>query len=345
MNFSEFKYKYIKKPVIEYPNNREGKIPLVTVKVVTYNHANFIKECLDSVLMQKTNFDFEILIAEDDSNDGTREICIEYADKYSDKIRLFLNSRENNIPINGRPSGIFNSVYSNFLIQSKYIALIEGDDYWTDETSLKQRVDFLEKNDNYVICYHQFIKLYQNDKETGKSLQLKKKKSIISSSTKVITSIHTLTIVYRNLLKEELFDLDMLKTSSGDVILRGKLSLFGSAKFLKNIKPAVYRIHDGGIYSLQLPSKQAINSIEARKYLISFFNKKGVDNKHLAKNLIFYYYIFFRKILKEEKKIKLIYIYQLLFYAFRYKIPLPAILVNKLKQKLKSKNISWKITK
>uniref|UniRef100_UPI0040488E53 glycosyltransferase n=1 Tax=Roseivirga sp. TaxID=1964215 RepID=UPI0040488E53 len=71
MNFEEFKNKYQKAPVVEYPNQRIINTALVTVRVLAYNHIDFVSKCLDSILMQKTSFDYEVLIAEDDSNDGT----------------------------------------------------------------------------------------------------------------------------------------------------------------------------------------------------------------------------------------------------------------------------------
>jgi glycosyltransferase involved in cell wall biosynthesis len=337
MNFSEFKKKYIKVPVVEHPNNREGKVPLVTVKVVTYNHVNYIKQCLDSILMQKTDFDYEILIAEDDSNEGTREICIEYADKYPNRIRLFLNSRENNIPINGRVSGVFNSVYSNFLIESKYIAIIEGDDYWTDNTSLQKRVSFLEQNNDFVLCYHSFVKYDQVNKRIVNSSQFENEPNPVTSEKFFKAKMQTLTILYKNLLRDNLFDLDMLQTASGDAILKGKLSIYGKAKFIDTIKPAVYRIHSSGFYSLQLPSKQAKDSIEARKYLINYFKKRNIENKYIVKNLIFYYYTFFRKILREERKIKIEYAFNIFFYSLRYNISIAQIFIRKTKQKLNKK--------
>src|SRR6478735_1262142 len=110
MNFKEFKEKYQFKEVEEYPSKANTN-PLVSVCVQTYQHVNYIKECLDGILMQQTDFPFEVLLGEDQSTDGTREICIEYAQKYPDKIRLFLHHRENNIKINGRQTGKFNFLY------------------------------------------------------------------------------------------------------------------------------------------------------------------------------------------------------------------------------------------
>lgn len=85
--------KYQKVPVEEYPNNSPGK-PTVSVCVQTYKHVNYIKDTLEGILMQKTDFPIEILLGEDESTDGTSEICIEYADKYPEKIRLFLHSKK-----------------------------------------------------------------------------------------------------------------------------------------------------------------------------------------------------------------------------------------------------------
>jgi glycosyltransferase involved in cell wall biosynthesis len=76
-------------------------MPEVSVIVVTYQHANYLRECLDSILDQKTDFEFEIILGEDESNDGTREICIEYAERFKDRIRLFLRSRKDVIYIHG----------------------------------------------------------------------------------------------------------------------------------------------------------------------------------------------------------------------------------------------------
>lgn len=155
MDFKEFKAQYEHKPVIEHPNQVTNK-PMVSVCVQTYKHASFIKECLDGILMQKTDFSFEILLGEDGSTDGTREICMEYAEKYPDKIRLFLHHRENNIKINGNPTGRFNFLYNLYTAKGKYIALCEGDDYWTDPLKLQKQVDFLERNEKIGIVHTKY---------------------------------------------------------------------------------------------------------------------------------------------------------------------------------------------
>ncbi len=139
-NFQIFKNKWQKKSVVEFAN-KASKNVLVSVCVQTYNHSNYIKACLDSILKQETKFDFEILLGEDESSDGTREICLEYAKKHPERLKLFLHRRENNIKVNGQPTGRFNILYNLFSARGKYIAICEGDDYWTDPLKLQKQVD------------------------------------------------------------------------------------------------------------------------------------------------------------------------------------------------------------
>ena len=153
MDFDSFLRSYERQPVQMYPNNVASN-PIVSVNVVTYNHVKYIKQCLDGILMQEVDFEYEILLGDDESSDGTREICIKYAEKYPEKIRLFLHSRENNIGIGGQPTGRFNFIYNLFHARGKYIALCEGDDYWTDENKLQKQVEVLINNPNISICHH-----------------------------------------------------------------------------------------------------------------------------------------------------------------------------------------------
>src|SRR5699024_9032968 len=153
MDFQEFKSQYEHQPVKE-KFNRAPDHPAVSVLVMTYNQVDYIKDCLRGILMQRTGFAFEILLGDDDSTDGTREICITYANRYPDKIRLFLHHRANNIHAYGQPTAKFNALYNFFEAKGKYIALCEGDDCWIDPLKLQKQVDFLEENEDCSLCYH-----------------------------------------------------------------------------------------------------------------------------------------------------------------------------------------------
>ena len=126
--------------------------PLVSVCITTYNQEKYIAKSIESCLQQETDFNYEILVGEDDSSDGTRHICRDYSEKYPDKIRLFLNERKSVIYIDGRPTGRWN--FRNLLNKSKgeYIAFCEGDDFWTDAEKLQKQVDYLHQNLILVLC-------------------------------------------------------------------------------------------------------------------------------------------------------------------------------------------------
>ncbi len=126
--------------------------PLVSICCITYNHAPFIRKCLDGFLMQQTNFPIEILIHDDCSTDGTTEIIREYEAKYPDLI--FPLYEEENQYQKGKAAEI--DFYNYCRARGKYIAYCEGDDYWTDPLELQKQVDFMEAKLEYSVCFHGF---------------------------------------------------------------------------------------------------------------------------------------------------------------------------------------------
>lgn len=144
--------------------NVQNPPPVVSVLVITYQHAPFIAQCLDSILMQRTDFPVEILLGEDESTDGTREICQRYAAKHPDRIRLFLRSRKDVIYILGKPIGRANFLGLLREAKGEYIAICEGDDFWTDPHKLQKQVDLLRTDPQCMGSYHQ-TKVVYHDKE------------------------------------------------------------------------------------------------------------------------------------------------------------------------------------
>jgi glycosyltransferase involved in cell wall biosynthesis len=152
--------------------------PLATVSITTYNQKEYIAYAIEGALSQKTDFPYEILIGEDDSTDGTREICKKYAERYPHKIRLFLNERKNVIYINGRPTSRWNLMNLINNSKGKYFSLCEGDDYWTDPAKLKKQVDFLEKNPEYGMVHSDFDLLDVQRKKLIASINKKRNRII-----------------------------------------------------------------------------------------------------------------------------------------------------------------------
>ena len=122
---------------------------LLSVMTITYNHEPYIAQAIESFLVQKTTFDVEIVIGEDRSTDNTLQICLDYKAKYPGKVRVL--SRDTNIGMMANMIDTFSQC------KGKYVAVCEGDDYWTDPYKLQKQVDFLEKNEEYAICCHNVL--------------------------------------------------------------------------------------------------------------------------------------------------------------------------------------------
>lgn len=138
------------------------KRPKVSVCITTYNHEKYIAEALDSVLAQQTEFSFEILVGEDDSSDLTKEIVEQYARKHS-IIRPFYRAQKDKIFIHGRPTGRQNFIKNLESAKGEYIALLDGDDYWTDTNKLAKQAELLDDAQEVSVVFHRLV----NQSEDG----------------------------------------------------------------------------------------------------------------------------------------------------------------------------------
>lgn len=128
----------------------------VSVICVTYNHEKYIREALDSILMQQTDFEYEIRIGEDCSTDGTRDILREYEKRYPERFHMYY--REKNL-------GATKNEYELFMdAKGKYIAALELDDIWTDPLKLQKQFDFMESHEEYIGVAHDFNIIDKNGK-------------------------------------------------------------------------------------------------------------------------------------------------------------------------------------
>ena len=128
-------------------NNDQSPI-VVSIVSLAYNHAKYIRQCLDGFIMQKTHFAFEVLIHDDASTDGTADIIREYELKYPNIIKPIYQTE------NQYQKGVaIGATYLYPRVQGKYIAECEGDDYWTDPFKLQKQVDFMEQHPDYGLCY------------------------------------------------------------------------------------------------------------------------------------------------------------------------------------------------
>ena len=245
----------------------------VSVCMITYNHEQFISQAIEGILMQKTDFPIELIIGEDCSTDSTRQICTEYQEKYPDKINLQL--RKNNL-----------GFYQNWAVTlqactGKYIALCEGDDYWTDPLKLQKQVDFLEANPDYSVCSHLYSCYNENKKETF----INKKFSFVNDKigetgidvdnklNLAVSLFRTLTIVFRNQLDYSETILQHKKPM--DFHLFYYLLEKGKGYFMF-FNGAIYRIHDTGVFM----SKSALDAnflFYYNRVDVYFYNKRDKD--------------------------------------------------------------------
>ena len=219
---------------------------VVSISCITYNHAPYIRQCLDGFMMQQTDFAYEVLIHDDASTDGTTEIIKEYETKYPDIIKPIYE--EENQWVKGRKgSAVFNFPRA----KGKYIALCEGDDYWTDPLKLQKQVDILEGNLNYSICCHKYQWL--NDSDLNICVSEDNEVILPDSSFNLDTLLNSrlwiiqpLTVVFR----KNMFDLNEYQkyAFAKDVTLFYHLLKKGDAYLMSDIM-GIYRIHDGGAFS------------------------------------------------------------------------------------------------
>jgi glycosyltransferase involved in cell wall biosynthesis len=204
---------------------------------MTYNHKDYIVQAIEGVLIQKVNFKFELLIADDYSTDGTREILLAYKKKYPLLITLILH--EKNV------GALKNWISLIFNPKSKYIAFFEGDDFWTNENKLQLQIDFLEKNEDYVLCYHS-VDILLNDGTLNYDFVKKTQKFDSSIYDLAVWGnyIHTCSIVFRNFLNRIPDDHKMYLC---DYFLYMELTKYGKIKKLSE-NMGIYR-YGNGIWS------------------------------------------------------------------------------------------------
>ncbi|MFC2087702.1 glycosyltransferase, partial [Bacteroidota bacterium] len=244
----------------ELPNNVLNAVPkpIVTVRTSTYQHNLFIKECIEGVLMQKTTFPFEFIIGEDFSTDGTRKIIFEYAKKNPDKIRVI--TADYNV---GRKANGLRCINAS---RGKYMAICEGDDYWTDPNKLQKQVDALESNENSSLCFHNaMVKYSDNRKKEHKFAIYEKKVFDIEDVIRRDWFIPTQSIVYRKELLEN--PIWSHYVFGGDFVLQLLLADKGNFICINEVM-SVYRKHGDSVSSNRKPGFTKLKIIET----LSFFN-------------------------------------------------------------------------
>ena len=276
----------------------ETSHPVVSVCVQTYQHRNFIRQCLDGILAQKTNFDFEICLGEDASTDGTREICIEYADAHPEVIQLVLHDRKNVIYINGRPTGRYNFMHNLERARGKYIALCDGDDVWDDETKLQKQYDFMEANQDYVLCFHRAMLIDENGDSLDPPRFIPSRLADLSSNDIVANAfIPFSTCLFRNVVLE--LPESFKRVANPDSFLFSLLGQFGKGGYLADINDSLYRQHGGGIWSSRAANEKQRVAIETFEDVLDCVSEEY--KKPVREKLVFRHQMYLLSLIKQFK--------------------------------------------
>jgi glycosyltransferase involved in cell wall biosynthesis len=270
----------------------------VSVCVITYNHEKFVAKMLDSLLMQQTTFDFEIVVGDDCSKDNTAAILKEYQQRYPDKIRLLLQSK--NLGLNGK----FNALQTFAIAKGEYIAQFDGDDYLTSPHKLQKQVEMLDANPHYSASFHNAMVIYDDNSAPPEEVNPLKKAEITLDDLigeDELTFIATSSLMFR---REEFArnpDPEWTNLStSGDIPRNIMFASRGPIGYIDEVM-SVYRKNRGGasFADNHYSSDFLFNRIQLYSNINKHFNYKY--DAVLRKNIATYYYkLLFAKQYKDD---------------------------------------------
>ena len=243
--------------------------PKVSVCIFSYNFRNYIGQALESVLCQKTNFDFEIIIGDDFSTDGSQEILSSFQEKHPNVISVIYNEKN--------MGGTINWIRTINACSGKYIALLDGDDYFTDENKLQKQFDKMELDDNCVLCFHSVEEKYENNSELNVTTKFDNKKYHLRDFLSQGWFIRTGSTMFRNsILPSQPPNWVYKFPYRYDTIIHVFLGMKGYAVYIDEVM-SVWRKHKKGMSQEFLKDRIAnvqteislanqLNSFTAHKY-------------------------------------------------------------------------------
>lgn len=254
----------------------------VSILCLTYNQKKYIKETLDGFLKQRTDFAFEILINDDASTDGTTEIIKEYQKKYPHIIKP--NFQKENLYSKG-----VRHMIVRFLIpktKGEYLALCEGDDYWTDPYKLQKQVDFMEKNPDYTLCFHRVEVVYEDKKGVNFVFpDVEDEKWYTRQELLKTNYIPTNSVMYRKQTYQNM-PLDLMP---GDWFMHLYHARFGKIKFMPEVM-SVYRKHEGGMWweydkdRQKIWVKHGVAHFSMQVELLKIYGEDPIDRRIIIEN-------------------------------------------------------------
>jgi glycosyltransferase involved in cell wall biosynthesis len=240
-------------------------VKTISVAISTYNHEAYLQQAIESVLRQKTVYQYDVLVLDDCSTDGTTAIVNAYAQRCPDRVRTIVHA------VNKGSIESFIELLT--LVTGDYIATLEGDDYWIDEGKLQTQVDFLEANPQFVLCGHDCI--VRNEWTGTEKIKVDSDRDLTLTTRNLIDFvIPTASMVFRNHLIRQ-WPESLLASGFEDRPLAIMLSQLGQVRYLRR-PMSVYRVHAGGLWSGRYivdPTQDVLETTpEGYAKLVQFFN-------------------------------------------------------------------------
>jgi glycosyltransferase involved in cell wall biosynthesis len=251
----------------------------LTVILLTYNHEKFISQAIASVLSQQTNFQYEIVIIEDFSTDSTREIVQDYKQRYPEKIKLILADSNKNDNV-----AWAQAIKSS---QAKYIALLDGDDYWLSPLKLQNQVDFLDKNTECSACFHSSRHIYEDssllpyDSRSPQNQKRFKTKDLL-----LVNFIPTCSTVFRHNYQKG-FPNWFYGLYASDTVTHLLNSQHGDIGYIDEVL-GVTRIHSSGAWNGMNEARKL--EVLIQDYEIIEANLKGANTRLMAEQISKFYF-------------------------------------------------------
>lgn len=302
----------LEKPDLDMQTGNSPK-PQVAVWMVTYNHEKYIAQAIESVMVQQADFDFRLYIGEDCSTDGTRNICKAMQAKYPDKIELVLH--EKNVGGNANARQVFDRCFNS---GAQFVAMLEGDDYWTDVLKLQKQVGFFEQNQDYIL-HSGSAQVERNGVETLQMMGGNGDFSFTLPDFYTQNNLVTCTVMFRS-TKIEFPDF-YKKSYFGDWSLYVYMLMQSNGKaFRSNDIFAMYRIHENGMmHALSTVKKTEwhMNQIQLVKDYVGYKKFAAAD----IQNINTYLVVKFRVLLKNRSFFEAIGVFFLNFRFSKFKMP------------------------
>lgn len=292
---------------------------VVSIWCTTFNHKPYIRQCLEGFVMQRTSFPFVAIVHDDASTDGTKDIIMEYAQKYPEIIHPIIQKENQFSKGFGEPIRI----KLDLCKKTKYVACCEGDDYWSDPLKLQKQFDFMESHSDYSACFHQAYIHYENsDKEnelcgefenrdyTG--IELYTQNPPATASFFFRSSVYD-SIVYKKFLKEKLIfaDIPLFLSCAHEGKVRGMSDIM-----------SVYRKHPTGLTNtFNSGSKRMLRFADDRLKIYKIFGeeyKKECINVYVIEFLNYFFINLKRGHLQIKSLLKVIFKYPSTSLKFLY---------------------------